>query len=120
MRRQIIISVPLFLLASLAACSSKPGSAPTPVAERSYDCTDVNGPIGTLRLTGDGQALVVEPDASKQEALGPYTERDGKLIIHNPDFGDMIYTVNGDKLANVAPPDSSLAADHIACQRKAS
>lgn len=117
MRRHHLTASCLILLPLLAGCATQP---PAKVAtERLYDCTDVNGPIGTLHLTADGQALVVEPDASKQEALGPYSEADGKITIHNPDFGDMIYIMTGDKLANVAPANSSLAADKIACSRKA-
>lgn len=110
-----------FVSLLLGACAAQQTGSVPKKPDREYDCVDVNGPIGTLILTGGGEALIREPDAAAGQPpslFGRYEEQTGAVIIHNKDFGAITYRLEGEKLISVAPEMSSVLVDRVTCTAK--
>lgn len=104
----------------LAGCATRGGpstdqQAADQSADRRFDCSDVNGPIGMLILTKRGEALIKEPNATETQVFGSYEERVEAIVIHNQDFGAITYRKEAGKLISVAADPAATWSSQITC-----
>jgi hypothetical protein len=106
-----------FAVAVFLAGCAQPTPAPV-AADRFYDCSDTNGPIGTLQLTGDHRALITEANSAagtKPEVLGTYREQDGKIQVYTTDIGEIDYKLDATGFSSDLPPDAPAWMSRVTC-----
>ena len=115
-QRSVTLAAALLLVAGCA----QPTPAPA-TADRFYDCSDTNGPIGTLQLTSDHRALIREANTApdtKPELLGTYREQDDKIRVDAKDLGEIDYKLDATGLSSDLPPDAPAWMSHVTCITK--